>query len=259
MAERPTFDRSLFIPVAIGGLSLLGICAILIGLRLSAARASATVLPTSTPPRFQYLATEPGVVEPTLANTPTPDLSTDTPAPALPEVLPTSTFVFIETQPAQSTVTPPVFVLGSPTATGAAPQTIGVTYDDVDISLLYTGDWLAQSGVADANQKTLHVSNTIGNSVELVFFGQKVRFIYQAGTGLGQVALRLDTLDFALDQTATQASLGIWESPVLPLGNHTLTITHISGGAINVDSFVVVDLATPTVTITPTVTATRSP
>jgi len=84
--------------------------------------------------------------------------------------------------------------------------------------------------------------------VKLSFFGQKIRYTYQAGPSLGAIALRLDDVDFALDQASADTTLSEWESPILVLSSHSITITHISGGSINIDSISVIDLATPTPT-----------
>ena len=187
---------------------------------------------------------------PTQVETATPDFSTDTPAAPLPTLFVTNTPGF--------TAVPvlPTRTLAPTTVVNSTALPIGITYDDADIRLTYTGNWLPQTGVRDTFQTTLHISSTIGNSVQLVYFGQKIRFAYQSGPSLGQIAIKLDTLDFVLDQSNTVTENGVWESPVLTLANHTITITHISGGSINVDSLVVVDLSTPTPT--PTATPTTS-
>jgi hypothetical protein len=148
----------------------------------------------------------------------------------------TSTIVFRD-----STVTPTATLL-----------VLGRTYDDTDFSLNYTGAWIAQNGLSGVYQNTLHLSNTIGDAVQLSFVGQKIRIVYQAGQGLGSVAIKIDNVDFTLDQSADETSMAEWESPVLSLTSHALTITHISGGSINLDSMVVVDISTPTASITPT-------
>ena len=116
----------------------------------------------------------------------------------------------------------------------------------------YTGDWIGQSGVNGTSQNTLHVSNTIGDSVQLSFVGQKVQIAYQAAPSLGTIAIRLDSVDFTVDQSSSEISIETWESPVLTLSSHTITITHISGGSINLDEVAVIDISTPTPTLTPT-------
>jgi hypothetical protein len=124
---------------------------------------------------------------------------------------------------------------------------LNVIYDDGDFKFLYTGDW-HQNTVSGTYQSTLHISSTIGDSVQLSFVGQKIRIAYQAGPSLGTIALRLDGADFVLDQSSADTVLSRWESPVLVLSSHSITITHVSGGSINLDSIAVIDLATPTPT-----------
>jgi hypothetical protein len=257
MAEKPFVDRSLWIPTGLGLLAMLGICLVLIALRVRSLPATPLEQPTETPLKFQYLATEPGVVLPTAVDTLTPDPATHTPAPTLPIFEPDANL-----DPTEPFATLPVFPTSTreiSTAVDITSLPIGLTFDDADIRMIYDGNWIAQSGVRDAFQSTLHLSSTIGDSLELVFFGQKIRLTYQAGPGLGQIALKLDELDFVLDQSSSETSPGIWDSPILPLTSHVLTITHISGGAINIDALVVIDIATATPTITPTVTTTPNP
>ena len=262
MDNKPPFDRTIFIPIIIGVLSVCGICLVLLVGRLSASRGSVESEATTTPIRYQFLGTEPGVVYPT-------DLPTETMAPtaAPPTILETGTIT--TNAPATIALTgdnlEPTFSLPSatlrvistsPSATRSINTPVSVTptlpplsvtYDDADIRFLYTGDW-RQNSVPGMYQNTLHISNSIGDSVKLSFFGQKIRYTYQAGPSLGAIALRLDDVDFALDQASADTTLSEWESPTLVLSSHSITITHISGGSINIDSISVIDLATPTPT-----------
>jgi hypothetical protein len=134
-------------------------------------------------------------------------------------------------------------------------QPLGATYDDVDSALAYTGSWIPQNGVNGVYKNTLHISSTIGDAVQLVFYGQLIQLTYQAGPSLGTIAIKLDTKDFVLDQSASETTSSVWESPMQTLVNHTITITHISGGSVNIDSLVVIDISTAT----PTATATATP
>lgn len=245
--ENKPIDRSLFIPILIGGLALVGIVLVLFVLRLNAARPLPPATPSPTPLRFQLLATEPGIVYPTAADTPTEAPATEITeffSPTALLLLPTRTqSVFIPT----STLPPRPVNTATPTARG-----LGGIYDDADFTLIYSGNWSAQSGVSGVYGLTLHISSTIGNSVTFNFYGQKFRLNYQAGPSLGQIAIRLDNQDFQLTQAALETEAGEWESPVLTLANHTITITHISGGSINIDSLQVIDISTPTPSLTPT-------
>jgi hypothetical protein len=264
MDNKTPFDRSLFIPIFIGFFSILGICLVLLATRLSAARGNIQDTTTATSLKYQYLATEPGVVLPT-------EVPTEEPATAAPTSdfgLPTPTqFTDISTVPSTliilstsvstsvSTKTPTRFVQVAATNTptpSATAQFLNVTYDDTDFKFLYTGNWVSQSGVSDTYQNTLHISNAIGDAVQLSFVGQKINIAYQAGPSLGAIAIKIDDKDYALDQSANTTVISGWESPVLVLSSHLVTITHISGGSINLDSIAVLDISTPTPTITPT-------
>jgi hypothetical protein len=262
MDNKTPFDRSLFIPIFIGFFSVLGICLVLVATRFSAARGNIQNTTTATPLKYQYLATEPEIALPTEITSPTEELSTA--SPTLAHGLPTSTqFTDISTVSSTalilstsiSTKTPtrfvPVAATNTPTPSATA-QFLNVTYDDTDFKFLYTGNWVSQSGVSDTYQTTLHISNAIGDAVQLSFVGQKINIAYQAGPSLGAIAIKIDDKDYALDQSATSTIISSWESPVLVLSSHTVTITHISGGSINLDSIAILDLSTPTPTLTPT-------
>ena len=247
MDNRPALDRSFFIPIIIGFISVLGICLVLFAARLGASRGTAQTSETATPLKYQYLATEPGIALPTDAPPGTAtatEIATleiiDLPPALFPTDVPTLVVVpNVTRSPVTVTATPTVLVLG-------------VKYDDADFKFNYTGNWIGQSGVSNAYQNTLHVSNTIGDSVQLSFVGQKIRIAYEAGPSLGTIAIKLDSVDFSLDQFAPATLESEWESPVLTLSSHSVTITHIAGGSINLDSITVVDISTPTPTTTPT-------
>jgi hypothetical protein len=248
MDNKPAFDRSVFIPILLGFASVLGICLVLFAARLGAARGTVQSGNTATPLKFQYLATEPGIALPTDAPPATRILETDTPAPTPLFLPPTLTPTRVSTRDNPPRIT------NTPATVTPTPLALSITYDDADFKFNYAGNWIGQSGVNGTYQKTLHVSSTIGNSVQLSFVGQKIRIAYQAGPGLGTIAIRLDSVDFTLDQSDPETLIGEWESPVLVLSSHSVTITHISGGAINLDSIAVLDIATPTPSLTPTTT-----
>jgi hypothetical protein len=247
MDGKSSFDRSLIPPIFIGLFSVVGIVILL--LLRNGSRPASPQAATTTPLKFQFIATEPGIVKPTapLDVSPLPTLS-PTAFSLLPNGFASATFV--------TTLTPttPSNGLGATnTAPTPTPQSLGRTYDDADFALNYTGNWIGQSGVNGVYQNTLHLSNTIGDAVQLSFVGRKVRITFQAGPSLGAIAIKIDSVDFTLDQSADETRIGEWESPLLILSSHTLTITHISGGSINLDSIVVVDISTATPTITPTI------
>jgi len=265
MDNKPSFDRSIFIPIFIGFISVVGICLVLFAARLSATRGTVQAVETETPMKYQFLATEPGIAMPTDAPLAT---ATATEIPTLviidlpPTLTPTavSTLVVVPNATnAPVTAVPTLVIVPNTTKALATPATasptalvLNVTYDDTDFKFNYTGNWVSQNNVIGAYQNTLHISNTIGDSVQLSFVGQKIRYTYQAGPSLGAIAILLDNVDFSLDQSASATVLSEWESPVLVLSSHTLTITHISGGSVNLDLIEILDLSTPTPTPTGT-------
>ncbi len=252
MDNKPPFDRGLVIPVILGVFSVCGICLVLLLGRLSASRTVAVLEDTATPFKYLFLGTEPGI----LTTTPEEETLTEESTPTAVEFefsSPTSStedlIVFAtatRTPPGASNTSAP-----TPITASTAPLNPG-TYDQNDQRIIYTGDWIAQTGVAGVFQNSLYVSNSLGDALALRFIGEQIRIFYQAGPGLGSIRISLDTLQFDLAQSAGNTANAEWVSPLLINGTHTVTITHVSGGAINIDSFIVPDvLKTPTPTSTP--------
>jgi hypothetical protein len=270
MEENPaSVDRSLLIPLAIGAFAIVGICFVLLALRLGAASGNVPMTATATPVKYLYLGTEPVVVQPTDLPTPTEVLAiTSTPSAAAlpPELLSPTARSTIIVLPGAATNT---FVAtrstsNSASATATITATISTaepstTFDDVDSVIGYTGNWVGQSGLANTYKNTLHISNTIGDAIQFTFYGERFQFIYQAGPTLGAVQIIVDEVPFILNQVANETGSGEWDSANLAAAYHTVTLTHISGGSINIDALVLFTLSTPTPTITPTITRTVSP
>ena len=251
MDNKPSFDRSFIIPIIHGIFSVFGICLVLLLGRLSASRGITVEEDTATPFKFVFLGTEPGI------SSITPEEETTAEAPPTSFIVdlesPTPSFEDLVTT--EATTQTPIDSLDSLTATpdtsSTAPLNPG-TYDQDDSHIQYEGDWIAQTGVAGVFNNTLYVSNTLSNSLSLRFIGEQIRIFYQAGPGLGTIRIALDGLQFDLSQSATNTTGGEWVSPLLINGTHTVTITHFSGGSINLDSFIVPDvIKTPTTTPTP--------
>ena len=274
MDNKTSIDRSFFIPIFIGFFSVLGICLILIASRLSAARGNIQSADTATPLKYQYIGTEPGIVIPAELPSPTelPETITQTSAPTIVLVLPNTTSLVTKpathftpivtsvTTSVSTFVSTPISTSASISISTSTPtptisptaQFLNVTYDDTDFKFLYTGAWVAQNNVTGTYQSTLHISNAIGDAVQLSFVGQKIRFTFQAGPSLGTIAIKVDGVDFALDQSSTNTVSSVWESPLLVLSSHSITITHISGGSVNIDAIAVLDASTSTLTATAT-------
>lgn len=187
----------------------------------------------------------------TRTRTPTPDA--DAPLSTRPPTRPVVTSTAIELGPLPSTnvgSTPTGAATPSrtPTSASVAPLIVG-RYDDTDSRLVYTGNWVING--------TLHVSTTIGNSIQFSFVGDELHIFFQAGSGLGTMSVVIDAQEATLNQTT--ATNNEWVVPIsLTYGTHSVTIRHLNGGSINFDQIVVLNLsATPTPT--PTATATSTP
>jgi hypothetical protein len=239
MDNKSSFDRELILPILFGGLSLMGIGVVFVLWRLSEARQPAPIADTETPFHFVYLGTEPSL------STLTPE-ATETFAPEDPD---------LTLQPV--TLAPPTEGIpptGLPSRTATASPTIASVLskiDDTYFELLYDGNWDNQTNVDGAYQNTLHISSAVGNSVSYTFTGQQVIVSFQSGPSLGTVSIILDGLRFDVNQSSTNTQLVDWQSAILVKGTHTLVVTHLSGGSVNLDSITIPDVSTPTPTSTP--------
>lgn len=250
MDNQPSFDRGLLIPALIGVFSVIGMVSVLLFNRYNIARAAVTGTATETPFKYIFLGTEPGIsTEPPPEESATATLSEEPPSvftQAPPIILtPNTPQVTTPNTPVPSLLTP------SPTSAAPAPLNAG-TYDDIDFRLIYSGNWTNQTNVSGAYQSTLHISTTLtspGNSVTFRFIGQEVRILYQSGASLGVVRVMLDTTQTLLNQSATSNELVLTAATS---GTHTVTITHLSGGAVNLDSVIIPSVGTPTATPTST-------
>lgn len=253
MDNKPSFNRDLLIPIVIGGISVIGIIgALLIGRALSAPP-EVPMTPSPTPFEFILLGTEPAVTTPlaegseiaTLPEDPfgeTPGSASPTlPSAPTPNILP----------PANRTNTPGGG--GQPTAT-LSTSAADNTYDDTNSGFAYTGTWVSQTNVPGAYQGTLHISNSLGDTVTFTFTGREIHLFYQAGPSLGTVAITIDGVGpppFSQEQDETQIKEWVYELD--GGGTHSIVIQHFSGGSINLDSLRVPGATpTPTRTFTPT-------
>ena len=259
MENKPSFDRSLLIPIGVGIFSLLGICIILVGGRLNASRASVEEAPTSTPFEYAFIGTEPAISTVTLETieeTPTEGILTEPPI-----VLETLTLPPPGTQQNRFTNTPPSLITlpplantntptRTPTSAFAAPFGSG-TFDDTDNRFVYGGNWKIIPG--STYQSTLHVSDTLGNTIKYLFIGNEMRVFFQAGPSLGTIRLTLDTTSYVMNESSSTTQNYEWVLSASSTGTHTVTITHDSGGSVNFNYIIV-----PVVPTTPTNTATST-
>lgn len=250
MDNQPAFDRSILIPIFISGFSVIGIIVVLMIGRALNAPAAAPVTPSVTPFQYVYLGTEPAITTPLIEGTLiavteepvieepteiTPVLTTPTrPGASTPIILPSATGNL------QQTNTP-----ASPTVTSASgPPLNPGTYDDVYPNLIYNG-WNATG----SSGSTLHISLVPGSTISFRFIGRELRLVYQGGSTLGQMRITIDNLT----DTLNQSSGNEWVSDQFANGTHSVLITHIGGGSVNLDQVIIPEPAnTPTPTRTPT-------
>lgn len=252
MNNQPSFDRTLLIPIGVGVFSLIGLCVILVGGRIVSIRGNVEVIPSATPFQYALIGTEPAEV------TTTPE-EFATEAPFATEILPLttptsgpfSTLVVLTpnrtASPASGatrTNTPGTQVTNpapsrTPTTASTAPFGAG-TFDDLDYRMVYSGSWTKQSNVPGAYQNTLHVSGTLGNSIFFRFIGQELRVFFQAAPSLGTIRLNMDNAtNYDMNEANSSTQIYEWVLPSVTNGTHTVTITHLSGGSVNLDYIII--------------------
>jgi hypothetical protein len=257
MDNQPAFDRSILVPILLSGFSVIGIVVVLLIGRSLSTPPEVPMTPSATRFAYVYLGTEPAITTPLIEDTevvitdePVVEAPTEAPSPSVlatltrpgpltPIVLPSATGNF------QRTNTP-----ATPTATSASgPPLNPGTYDDVDSHLIYTG-WNA-TNVAGAYSNTLHVSFSPGSTITFRFIGRDLRLLYQGGNTLGQIRITIDSVSENLDQSSGSE----WVSDIFPNGTHTVSITHVGGGSVNLDQVIIPE---PSNTATPSATPTRT-
>lgn len=324
--KKPIFDRTIYIPLLLGVLSLCGILLVFVIGRVNAERPLAPVEDSPTPFKYQLIGTEPGIstsepltaTEPPVATVPpasenggtvptsfsAPPLSlrvtaqqggvsnsgssnnggnnasptkTKTSSSAIQTVAagatdpiiifnpdtktaePSSAVIFRTFTPSRTpgptfTVTPSRTKYLSPTANGSLPSTatntptgqvplVPGTYDDSHPLITYNG-WDSITD-ATAYQSTLHVSDIVGATVSFRFTGQQLRIKFQGSASFGVIRISIGGLNFDLDESNGTDE---WVSALLAQGTYTITITHTSGGSVNLDAIIIPDLSTPTAT-----------
>lgn len=270
MDNQSTFDRSLLIPISIGGFSVIGIIVVLLIGRSLNSPPEVPVTPSQTHFQYLFLGTEPAITTPLGDGSETP--LTGEPVEEEPGAFPTSSLPTADfatpTRPTAGTpnILPPPGAVGTPT--GGLPRTgtptrqvtatlstpvAANTYDDTDSRFNYVGNWFAQTNVSGAYQNTLHVSDTAGDSVTFQFTGQEIQLYYQAGASLGIITITFDADPLGIPITQSQTS-GVWTYTLSTAGSHTVTITHTGGGSVNIDKLVI-----PGPTVTPSRTPTPTP
>ena len=246
MDNQPAFDRSILIPIFLGGFSVVGILAVLLIGRALNTPVEIPVTPSVTRFQYVYLGTEPAITTPLIEES---EIAPTEP-PAVEPPPDFTQFPATPTRPTASTLIVLPSATGNlrtntPTATSASgpPLNPGI-YDDVDGHLVYTG-WSANNSGG-----TLHVSTVLGSTISFRFIGRQLRLLYQGGTTLGQMRITIDTVSETLDQSSGSE----WVSDLFSNSTHTVLITHIGGAGVNLDQVIIPEPAN-----TPTPTPTRTP
>ncbi len=246
MDKKPSVDLGYLAPILLGVLSVIGILVVYFVWRTNALRPAGEAVSTETPFRYIYLGTEPGLSTLTPEPTWTP-IFIEPPAPAPTE----DPLVTVTQGPPINTSVPTQPIQRTPTPTASETlQAILSKFDDTYYEILYDGEWTGQSNVTGAYQNTLHISFETENYALFTFVGQQIIVTFQAGPSLGSILINLDGLEYEVSQSSSETQLVEWRSPVLILGTHSITVEHMSGGSVNLDSLTIPDLS-PTVTTTP--------
>ena len=217
MQPRPSFDRTILIPIVIGVVSILGIAWLL----LTSVLGQSLSAPTAIPSSFRSLATE----APTFPFWPTPTGTSPVSSPEPPtETAPSTSTLVTESPPPPS---------ATPTPDGIQPLSDG-KYDDTNPNIAYDQYWtvLKTAGTKNAYKGTLHVSTGTGEEALFRFIGKGFRLGYQRGTNFGTVTVLIDDQPYSFHEQALDL---VWQSPKLSPGDHFVRIIHESGESINLD------------------------
>ena len=232
MQPRPSFDRALLIPIAIGAVSILGIGWILLTSDLGQSVIPPTAIPSS------YSSFEAATLTPSRLAPPT-DTATGTLPAAYPgpptETLPsTSTSI-----PENTERLPPPSATATPTPDQIQPLPVG-KYDDTDPNIAYDRYWTALKNLSTASsyKGTIHASTGIGNEASFRFTGQQFRLGYKRGKNFGTVTVLIDGQPYSFHEEAFDL---LWSSPQLSPGDHFVRIIHESGESINLDYIEILD------------------
>lgn len=244
MQSRPSFDRSLLIPVVISIVSILGICLIFLTGRLGETGLSPTAIPsgfislaaaTRTP---SPSATSTQDETPRPSRTPTREGTPPTATGTSPDAYPgpaDETFLLTSTLTAE--------ILPTPSAT-YTPERIqplrAGRHDDTDPNIIYDPNWTALKNPSTAHsyKGTIHASNDVGSDAFFRFTGEQVRLGYQRGKSFGTVIVLIDDQPYNFHEQAFEL---VWRSPQLSPGDHFVRVIHESGESINIDYIEILD------------------
>jgi hypothetical protein len=123
-----------------------------------------------------------------------------------------------------------------------APDGVGPgTYDDTDPAWSYTGNWVSFNGSGPYNN-TLHYTDTVGGSAELVFHGSQFTLTYAKASNRGSIDVYVDgtKIGTIIAYSASTLWQRTWTSPSFTAGDHTVRFVHAGGGTyIDIDAIVI--------------------
>lgn len=239
MQPRPSFDRALLIPIAVGVVSILGLAWIFLTSDLS----EVLIPPTAVPTAISFDTGTPGTDRPLTPFTSeeTSPLTTGTSPASYPDPLletetlpatriPATNTLATETQPAPS---------ATPTPTPDQLLPVG-KHDDTEPKIDYDRYWdaISNPGTANAYKGTLHISTSMGSEISFHFIGERFNVGYQRGRNFGFVTVMIDGQPHSFHEQAFDL---IWRSPQLTAGVHSVRIIHETGESVNLDYIEVLD------------------
>jgi len=231
--QLPGRDYSLLAPLLIGTISLLGICLILMSIWFTRQNAQTSPTQTVTPIKYLVLATR-TLIESDELETFVPTALPLVPVPT--ETFPgETTFMVPDTEQAAIPLTDDfVTQTGTLTPEPLFPQSTPLTagkYDDTHPGIIRMGNWTSQQDIEIAYQRTLLISNAVGNYLAFSFTGQQIVLGYVSDTTAGAMQVNIDGEEVTIPQLVGNA----WFSQELASGTHQVIITHADGASVNLD------------------------
>ena len=232
MDNKVRLIRELLIPLGIGAFSIFGICLVLVIASRGQTSPSTPATFTATPFKYLYLAS------PTY--TPGAELETP-PSEETSPVESTGPIMVLSTPEGESPATPnpesaqlntPVSAPSqSLTASPTGALNIVDVYDDQDARLEYDGDWVAETGIGEAYEGTVSVSDSSGDDFIFFFVGKQMIVGYLAESDAGSILVLIDDTEFQVDLSTGVA----WTSPLFDSTEHSVIIIHVDDDPVYID------------------------
>jgi uncharacterized repeat protein (TIGR02543 family) len=114
-------------------------------------------------------------------------------------------------------------------------------YDEADPAFSYEGTWYTISATGPYAD-TLHYSVTAGHDAQVAFNGQQIKLAYLASPYSGSMDVYVDGVKVkTIDQHDVNWDWQkTWTSDLLPAGDHSLRIVHVSGDLTSIDALTVI-------------------